>query len=601
MRLNPADGLEEHERFVRMCRTLACLGARRRSPRQHTADEGSDALQDDIELACMSVAPRTVMAASRCACSLMVVLGIALIAAGFLLGTASLLAPGILVSTAVAYVAGEVVRSYPSAVASRRASSVLKSATGTTNIMLMCLRHEPSIPRAMKAAAARPGEFASELKSALWNVVMGRYESFEEALHAVGDRWSRYSSELKTALNAMVTASREATEAGRRRALDRANQAIVAGARMRIEQYALSLSTPSMVMFGIGILLPLMVGSLLPMLSWDLWSLDAAAAGALESDAASTTVQTVLLMNVAFPAIAVAIAHDAVSRHPLGAAEGAGRQIAHACVAALAVGASGFVLAWLLTPHLALGDRWTPPAIVASAVFPAALLLVRFGGRLPSSDASSSRREAEDLLFRMGARMVDGENFESALRASGSGGRNAGSGLARRLCFKAALGNMTFEDALKEEAPQGPADGGHEALRVVREAASKDEAAAGSLAMDLTAYLKDLSDLELTMRNRLRPIMSMMRLTAHAMAPLVLGITCVIFDSLTSIAADSDSGAGGAWLLVVLGVFLAEINAVVVYFVWGISERGGVRALARGMGSCIMVSEFVFLAAALAI
>jgi hypothetical protein len=549
----------------------------------------------------MAIAPGTVFAASRTATALTVLAGIALVVTGFVLGTTVLLAPGILVSTALAYIAGEVFRSYPSSVAVRRASSVLKTATGCTSLMLMSLRHEPSIPKAMKAAATRPGEFASELKAGVWNVIMGKHESFEEALHAVGDRWSRHSSELKTALNAMVTASREATEAGRRRALDRANQAIVAGTRMRIEQYALSLSTPSMVMFGIGILLPLMVGSFLPMLSWDLWSLDPAVHDPVAADLRSTALQTVLLMNIAFPAIALVIAHDAVSRHPLETLGGINHHLWLVCAAATAAGAVCLLGAWLLLPYLLPDHQLAPALTVASAVFPASLVLMALGGRLQNSAHSLSQKEDEDLLFRMGSRMLDGENFESALRGSASRSGRWSSGLATRLSFKAILGNMAFDDALRDETGTVIADNGSEALRVVHDSASKDESAAGSLAMDLAAYLKDLSDLEQTMMNRLRPTISMMRLTAHAMAPLVLGITCVIYDSLTSIAGDESPATGGAWLLVVLGVFLAEINAIVVYFVWGISERGTARNLVHSMGSCIMVSEFVFLAAAVAI
>ncbi len=579
----------DHAAYVRACVALARLSSR---SSRHPGTERTARIKEDLGLAGIALSPAVVLSASRGVSTLCVVAGIVLMAAGVFNGPSSLVASGILLCTIVAYVAGEAVRAYPSSVASRRASAVLKSATGTASVMLMCLRHEPSIPRAIRIGAARPGEFASELRSALWGVIMSRYDSFEQALHSVGDMWSRHSSELKTALNAMVTASREATEAGRRRALDRANQAIVAGARMRIEQYALSLSTPSMVMFGIGILLPLMVGSLLPMLSWDMWSLDAAVEGDLGDGLRASTVQTVLLMNVVFPAIAGAIAHDAVSRHPFGTAERAPGSIAWLLLASAGIGAAGLAVSWALSSHLQL-DQWlTPPLMVTSACFPAAALLVTLGGRLPSSDSSASRKEAEDLLFRMGAKMVDGENFESAMRRSGAG-------LGRRLCHRSALGNMSFEEALAEEPSSS--EGAHEALRVVREAAAKDEVAAGTLAMDLTAYLKELSDLESTMRNRLRPTISMMRLTAHAMAPLVLGITCVIFDSLASIASGPAASYGAAWLTVVLGVFLAEMNAIVVYFVWGISEGRDTGALARSIGSCVVVSEFVFLATATAL
>jgi hypothetical protein len=63
-------------------------------------------------------------------------------------------------------------------------------------------------------------------------------------------------------------------------------------------------------------------------------------------------------------------------------------------------------------------------------------------------------------------------------------------------------------------------------------------------------------------------------------------------------------GSGSAGIpaevfFLVLGVFLAETNAVVAYFVWGIEGKRDRRELLRSLGACILVSGLVYSATAM--
>ena len=136
-------------------------------------------------------------------------------------------------SLGVPLILREAILGFPSGAARRRAEEVLKDSTHATNLMIMSLEHEPSISKAMLFASRDDNSFSDELRRCVWSVVMGTCASFEESLHALGSRWARFSSELKATVNAMVTASCESTEEGRRRALDRANNAMIMGAKRR--------------------------------------------------------------------------------------------------------------------------------------------------------------------------------------------------------------------------------------------------------------------------------------------------------------------------------------------------------------------------------
>jgi len=112
--------------------------------------------------------------------------------------------------------------------------------------------------------------------------------------------------------------------------------------------------------------------------------------------------------------------------------------------------------------------------------------------------------------------------------------------------------------------------------------------------MDIASYLRELSEIESTLKMRLKPTISMMRMTAHILGPLVLGITFAIYVSLGSVAGGYGDSAATDTMLLVLGLFLAEMNAVVCYFVWGIEGKWDRRELARSVGACMLVSQLVF-------
>ena len=542
------------------------------------------ALGRHLEQAGIDVGPERVMAASRTAFWLTLASLAALATAVLsLAGTKYAFAAGF-AALMCALIARELVLAYPRAAAQKRAWAVLRSSTEGVNMMIVGLRHEPSLPSAMRSAASLASEFGYEVRAAIWGVVMGVHSTFEDAMIDLGARWGEHSRDLKAAVQSLITASCEGSEDGRRNALDRASNSLVASTRRRIEDYALGLALPSTMLFSIGVLLPLMVGSFLPMMSWDVWTtMDPGSATGPTSMPDPAILRTVLVMNVMFPAIALVIAMDAVSRHPMTSLARRGhdgragvRAAALAC--AVAAGCLGLVGSSALTTpsERSLG-------VILSVVVPVACYLMFIGENGGRHGEATEAVHAEDTLFRLGARLVEGENLECAAR-----GALGGQALAS---VSGGFGASTQPGATDAS--------GVEALRVVVRAAAKDEAQAGMLAMDLSRYVRDISELDLTLRRRLRPTVSMMRLTSHALAPLMLGITYAIYLSLASIGGEGTLHPGA--LLFVLGAFLVEMNAVVVYFVWGIGERRSYGELQHSVGSCVLVATLVYSATVLVV
>ena len=557
----------------------------------------ADELRSNLSLGGLSVRPEDVLAAAKTVSILIAITAVPLIILVVsLLGTTYAI-PSILGALGASAIARESLMSHPARLAARAASEVLGDSSETSNLMIMSLRHEHSVSRAITFASAGEGRFKRELKACAWGVIMGRYASFEEALMTLGQKWSRFSGDLKASLNAMVTASREATEEGRRRALDRANNAMISGAKRRIEEYALSLSMPSMLIFGLGILLPLMVGSFMPMLSWNIWSIDGLGQVSDDQKNGQTSVQTVFVMNILFPSIAALVAVNAVEKHPFIARAGARPRIAGRAYAGLgasiAFGIGCAALGGRLLPGLA-GSLW----MLFSLVLPAAAWLLLLGKR-SRNDRARQETGYEDILFRTGASMLEGENFEYSLHRACSDLAFGGSPSVRRLSLNNTM--VGVDRVLSEGDNHGfGVMNALEGIRITKQAAAKDELAAGMLAMDLAAYLKDLRDIESALRNRLRPTLSMMKTTALVLAPVVLGVTYAIYLSLGAmIGGQGQASAEASGFFLILGVFLAEMNAIVVYFMQGIEGENAPGAMAFALGAYLLASEATFAATAL--
>jgi len=589
-----------HENYELACERLAAIarqlgfsifrGGQRHAEHRRPAVSTGNRLEEQISIAGLSLKSETVMAAAVSISLLAAAVGSVLLMAILVMRQNHLVWIGGVAVLAIVAISHMVVLSYPGHLARQKARAVMRGSSEGLTLMIMSLRHEPSIPNALRFASDDRSPFAHELRSCVWKVISGVHDSFEDSLLAFADRWEKYCLELKGCVNSMITASKEATQDGRRRALERASGIVVDGARRKVEEYAASLSTPSMVLFGLGVLLPIMVGSFLPMLSWS--SLTMMDTAGLSGPGQEThLLETVFLMNLVFPAAALLIALDASSKHPMPRQAPSGRRARarakRAVPIALLLGTIGVASSDVILP-----SGLTPQLILLACVIPVSAALMFSANRL--ADRPNSSLSEEDALFRIGARMAEGDNFESALHAV------SGERLTCQLRLAPTGGTAEYPTHPDSSSHLGISDRtpAEEALGIVGRASMKDERAAGVLAMDLASYLRDLEGIENDLKTSLRPTVSMMRMTAHALGPIVLGITYAIYVSMAGVGQTGDISHDTGPMLIVLGVFLAEMNVVVCYFLWGIEGGKDVGALCRSTGLCILTSQGAFLAAA---
>ncbi len=154
---------------------------------------------------------------------------------------------------------------YPISAANNEKMRALTYVPELMNYMVMQMRLQPNLERAVEFAAEHgKGRIAEEFRDIVWKNQVGIYDSIEEALDEMAYRWEPYSEEFKHAIT-MIRASVLVPDSVERNVLyDKAIEDITESTKDKMELYAHSMKQPSMYLFYIAILLPLMIIIMLP-------------------------------------------------------------------------------------------------------------------------------------------------------------------------------------------------------------------------------------------------------------------------------------------------------------------------------------------------
>ncbi|MFH1895792.1 MAG: hypothetical protein ABIJ74_04445 [archaeon] len=131
--------------------------------------------------------------------------------------------------------------------------------------MIMSMKLVPNLEKAVEFAALHGrGKIAEDLKKVIWDVELGVYNTLSEGLDDMAYKWGKFSEEFKTSLMMIRASVLEDTEAKRYQILDKTMEQTLESIKSKMEQYARDLSQPTVVLFYLGVLLPLILIIVLP-------------------------------------------------------------------------------------------------------------------------------------------------------------------------------------------------------------------------------------------------------------------------------------------------------------------------------------------------
>ncbi len=128
------------------------------------------------------------------------------------------------------------------------------------------LRINPNLEKAVNFSAGQE-YFGKEFHNELWKACLGVHSNVDEALTEFGKNLGEDNEGVKRSIDLMKSSVSEADEENRRKILDRAVKTCFEEVQDRIESFASNLQLPTTIIYGIGVLLPLILLAVLPVLS----------------------------------------------------------------------------------------------------------------------------------------------------------------------------------------------------------------------------------------------------------------------------------------------------------------------------------------------
>ncbi|MFW6304285.1 MAG: hypothetical protein ACOC1V_00730 [Candidatus Saliniplasma sp.] len=492
---------------------------------------------------------------------------------------------------------------YPEILSERMKASTIGKAPECINYMTMSMRVRPSLYRAVSFSAKNTEEpMASGLKKVLWNIHMNKISSLEEAFLEFALEWGEWNEELKRSLYAVRSAILEKTTQGLYSTLEKANQIIIQGTERKVKDYANSLSTPTTILFAIGILLPLIIGAMLPMMALgglDISSIDSSAE---TTQAGLKLIHIVLLMNVVSPLGAFVYSYKILGDRPgtmsppsVECSEGVRTKVVVSAVLAIGLTIIFYLFSEQMSVISPLHYFWGPVAGISFYCLSTTIEAKRRRDRVVKME-----REFPDLLFQLGSRIAEGMPPEKAIQKTSNAIKGTEVGeLFADISIRLKLDRLPLNEALfgEEGALRDfPSQTIKATMKTVVELTRKNPKQAGKTILQISQYLKDMEEMDHEIKSELSSSVGMMKATSTVFAPLVMGIVGALYYMLESIFTEISNVQliHPTSFIAVLAVYLISMSFVITYFTTGIENQVDNIEFKYQLGTVLLVNVLVF-------
>lgn len=423
-----------------------------------------------------------------------------------------------------------VVRRGPLLLGRLRRTRALGDSVGLVGRLVLRLRLEPSLERAV-ASASRTGE--GRLAASLDDHARRARGRPGSGLDGFVAEWRAVDPALERA-GSLLTSAVEAPEPDREDLLGRAFDAALDGTRDRLAAFASDVRGPATAIYAFGVLLPLALVGVLPA---------AAAAGASIPLAALVVLYDVLLpaglvaagcwlvarRPVAFPPPSVGADHPAVPDSPWPA---------------LGVGFAGGLVGWVVAGSLV---AWSGPIAALGFGVGVPLWMYHRPIRVAGDRAAEVEEGLPDALGVVGRRVAGGSAVETAIDEAAAVVPGATGEVLMEASRVGRMLDVDIQEAFTGEHGSVSAVAGQRTREAVAllGAAAREGRPAGDVLVATGEHLDDLRRLEATARRDLSAITDTLANTAVVFGPLVGGVTVAMTARLSAAATESGGATAG--------------------------------------------------------
>ncbi|MFQ5647929.1 MAG: type II secretion system F family protein, partial [Candidatus Aenigmatarchaeota archaeon] len=477
---------------------------------------------------------------------------------------------------------------WPKSLAKQKAALAIAHAPCIVTQTCVSLKQMPSLEGALRFVAEHgEGRIARDLKEMLWQTWTGKVKSPYKAIEQVAAKWGRFSRGFQRSVHLIVSSFYEKDVKAKLKTLDKAIEVVLSDITEKMKEYALSLHMPTLILFSLGTIVPLMVISLFPIVSFFGFQINA------------LTITLFLFLSLVFCYIYSTIV---LKKRPAA--------LSLPELTDLPAGKSGWFEEKAAPMGLALAIIISIPSFfyilsfLGVALFgPLQVLSSWFGGYglvwgigigvtvwawLKSSGKKKQRKRVRELeeqfidgLFHIKNRLSDGRPVESALEFS----REILGSLRIAQLFESILKRMrrksaTLEQAIREEKVESNLV--NFVFRMLAGSLKEGRKAAAQTASVMYIYLTRIKKVERNMTAMLGKSLSMMKATVLFFAPIVCGIIIVLFQLITTTISkagekfSADYGFQGLFtapainpvaMQLVVGVYALALNYVLLRYV----------------------------------
>lgn len=585
--LGPLRCKMESEDLERISDWEICRDAKKHSPsilgRLQKRLRARKSLEDDLLFAGLGLRPEEVISGGRLALLVPLPLLVA-----FVLALSRPIYIGIIL---IPLLAQRMVLSYPSTLASKIEKSSFREAPEVISYLIGGASEALSYENAtLTIARNSDGKLSSGFQQMIWSVYT-KAKNLSGEFRKYAQRWRRRNEGFGDALTQF---SKMVGESGRKD-LGSLLAPVHLHSRRRLKGYLSSLKAPINVVFAVGIVLPVMIASILPMSSFAVVNPAEMAPGhiAQSQGVAIHPVLIAVVLDIVFPLTMLLYCKEVLTRRPFSTLPTRPFRLSQVTIPLIALLLSlviffGGIILWLHfgAPLISLLIL----ASVSMAVAPALSLAGR------SQSHARSRELSEEFpiaLESLGGLLMSGESLETALlkTARGMKGTEMSRAFTKAL-FLLFKGRTDIGDLVcgttTQEAPHV-----NSILRMIVDIASKDASLAGRTAKRISHNMREVSAIERDARDEIKPIVQTVTHTITFFSPLVLGITASMFMLMETYFSES-GGLDSFSFILILGVLLYCNMAVASYFTEGL-QTGECGRTFKAIGKGMLLSTPIFM------
>ncbi len=514
---------------------------------------------------------------------------------------------------------------WPKIYAQERAVDALGQAPQIISQVAVTLKESPSLENAMAFVANNSeGEIAKDFKSAIWKLWSGKKASAISVLEEIGWKWGKWSSGFQRAVFLISSTFHEKNPVRRNFTLDKSISVMLDDIVSQMKDYTLGMHMPTLILFTIGIVVPLMIISLLPVLSifgisFSAWTIVAF----LTLSVAAVALYSEIVLRKRPPSVSF---YEIKQEVPEGYFKIAGHYVLSwqiAIIVGVFVSFPGLLYVFqsfgvvLGEPMLWVVGKLTTLPIVWGIGFGLAIYFLGESYYKKKQREKLIKLEDQflDSLYHIKNRLSDGRPVEDALEFSQKMSRGPEiSEFLGRLLAKLKRRSLPLEKIVEEEEMESRMV--KSVFRVMTSSLKMGTSAAGQSVEVMLKYLEKIRKVNKQLTSLLSKNLSMMKATAIFFAPLVCAVIIVLFQLIShSIAASQGKavavGYAGAEtgailappeispsiLQLIVGLYALALNFVLVRYVSRINYGGDSTALNSELATSFVAIVIIFTSA----